>query len=239
MWIEILTISQMPASSPAPSRFYGGCDLGMKEDHSVVAVVEKRGGEVFLVYLKRFALNSGYPGVIGWLNLLNKQLNVRRILIDQTGVGETFLQEVRGAGVKNAMGVMLSLPTKQEIMVYLRQAMENGRLHLPFDRELIGEMNVERFRLNKTGQNEFYHPSGTHDDRLWALALAVYTSRYEMPQFQTYATTGKRMPLWMAIKVKKYGRWPASLGAPFTVKRCSTCSEPIGPDGKCPKGHPG
>ncbi len=205
----------------------------------MVAVVEKRGVEVFLVYLKRFALNSGYQGVIGWLNLLNRRLNIRRILIDQTGVGEAFVEEVRKAGVKNAMGVMLSLPMKQEIMVYLRQAMETGRLRIPFDRELISEMNVERFRLNKTGQNEFYHPSGTHDDRFWALALAVYGSRYEMPEAHWYATTGRQgVPLWQAIKARAYGN-PGVLGRIIYERKCPTCYGPLGSDGKCPKGHYG
>ncbi len=212
----------------------------MKRDHSVVAVVQRRGQDVHLVYLKRFALESGYHGVIGWLNLLNQRLkDVRRVLIDQTGVGETFMEDVVKAGVKNATGVMLSLPTKQEIMVYLRQAMETGRLRIPFDRELINEMNVERFRLNKTGQKEFYHPDGTHDDRLWALALAVYASRLEIPEYRPYATIGKQGGRgWQAVKAKEYAR-PGDPGAVTYAKMCLTCYSPKGPDGKCPKGHPG
>ncbi|MEM2925699.1 MAG: hypothetical protein QXJ68_08450, partial [Methanocellales archaeon] len=39
---------------------------------------------------------------------------------------------------------------------------------------LIAELNTERFELTKAGHIQFSHPSGTHDDRLWALALAVY-----------------------------------------------------------------
>lgn len=44
-------------------------------------------------------------------------------------------------------------------------------------------MNVDRYELTKTGQMQFSHPSGTHDDRLWALALAVYASRPEIPEY--------------------------------------------------------
>lgn len=68
---------------------------------------------------------------------------------------------------------MLTLPKKQELMVYLKQLMQEGRLHIPYDQELINEMHVERYELTKTGQMQFSHPSETHDDRLWALALAV------------------------------------------------------------------
>ena len=72
---------------------------------------------------------------------------------------------------------MLSLPKKQELMTYLKQLMQEGRLHIPYEPELINEMNVERYELPKTGQIQFSHPNGTHDDWLWALALAVYASR--------------------------------------------------------------
>ncbi len=234
-----MTISQTAQSSPA-SFYFGGCDLGKKRDHSVIAVVQKRGQEVYLVYVKRFALGTEYGSVIGWLNLLNQRLKeVRRILIDQTGVGEVFVEEAVKSGLKNARGIMLSLPKKQEIMVYLRQLMEDGRLHLPFDRELINEMNVERYELKKTGQSEFSHPDGTHDDRLWALALAVYASRPEIPEYHPVVITGKlAKPGWEAAKAKEYAK-PGDPGTVTSQNRCLTCWTPKGPDGKCPKGHPG
>ncbi len=47
-------------------------------------------------------------------------------------------------------------------------------LHIPYDSELFHELNVERHELAKTGKLLFNHPEGTHDDRFWALALAVY-----------------------------------------------------------------
>ena len=47
------------------------------------------------------------------------------------------------------------------------RAGEDGeRLHIPFDRDLIYEMNSERYELMKTRQLQFSHPSGTHDDSL-------------------------------------------------------------------------
>ncbi len=52
-----------------------------------------------------------------------------------------------------------------------------GGWNPPFDRELINEMNVERYELKKTGQSEFSRPDGTHDARFCALALAVYASQ--------------------------------------------------------------
>ncbi len=73
----------------------------------------------------------------------------------------------------------------------MKQLMEEGRLHIPYDSELINEMNVERYELTKTGQMQFSHPGGTHDDRLWALALAVYASRAETTYHRYFAVGGR------------------------------------------------
>ncbi|NIR14168.1 hypothetical protein GWN63_00425, partial [Candidatus Bathyarchaeota archaeon] len=50
-------------------------------------------------------------------------------------------------------------------------------LAIPYDNGLIQELNVERFQLTKSGKIKFSHPEGTHDDRFWATALAVYATR--------------------------------------------------------------
>jgi len=52
-------------------------------------------------------------------------------------------------------------------------------LHIPFDPELFNELNVERYELGKTGKILFHHPTGTHNDRFWA--LAVYASDKTTP----------------------------------------------------------
>jgi hypothetical protein len=54
-------------------------------------------------------------------------------------------------------------------------------LHVPYDGEMFHEFNVERFELGKTGKILFNHPEGTHDDRFWAVALAVYAAEQAKP----------------------------------------------------------
>jgi len=54
-------------------------------------------------------------------------------------------------------------------------------LHIPFDADLYHELNVERYELGKTGKILFNHPEGTHDDRFWALALAIYAAEQAPP----------------------------------------------------------
>ena len=161
--------------------YYVGCDLGKKQDHSAVAVVEKTAdGVLRLVYLKRFKLGTEYASVLGHLSLLNNRLQrVRRMQIDQTGVGEYFMEDVYRSGLKNVQGTMLTLPMKQQILVLVKKMMEEAKLFIPYDPELINEIYIERYELTKTGRMQFSHRTGTHDDRLWAVALAVHAARPE------------------------------------------------------------
>jgi len=171
--------------------YYVGVDLGQKRDHSVVAVILKKNGQITLVHMKRFALGTEYQSVVEYLKLVGERFqNVRAFYIDQTGVGEAFPENARRAGVKNVKGIELSLPRKSDVMTQMKQVMEQKRLHIPRDRELIIEMNAEIAKRTDAGKTKFYHRSGTHNDRLWALALAIYASRSEIPRFIPFAAFG-------------------------------------------------
>jgi hypothetical protein len=60
---------------------------------------------------------------------------------------------------------------------WLKNCMTEKRLRIPYDSQLIPELNLERYELTKDGKTRFNHPLGTHDDRFWALALAVQAAR--------------------------------------------------------------
>ena len=145
-----------------------------------------------LVHMQQFRLGTDYTHVMGYLNRIGQRVqNVVRTNIDQTGVGEYFVEEAIKAGVKHPVGTTLTVPEKENIMFYLKLLMQEGRLHFAYDPELVNEMNAERIELTKTGQTQFSNPSGTHDDRLWALALAVYASRFETPTYHPVAALGR------------------------------------------------
>lgn len=68
-----------------------------------------------------------------------------------------------------------------EMAQHLRQRLQEGVLRIPYDRTLLNELNAEQYELTKTGKITYSHPEGTHDDRIWAFALAVYAAEYETP----------------------------------------------------------
>jgi phage FluMu gp28-like protein len=139
--------------------------------------VKKKAAE--LEGMVRFPLETPYATVIGYVKIIcDKLQRVEKVLVDRTGVGEYITEEMQNVHIKSKIeGVMLTVPSKQEILGYMKQMMETEHFGLYLDEDLIAQINVERFELTKAGQIQFSHPEGTHDDELWALALAVYATR--------------------------------------------------------------
>ena len=160
--------------------FFVGVDLGKHQDYSVVVVVNKQGETIRLVHCHRFPLETKYASVIGYVKTLtDRWKTIRKTLVDQTGVGDYVVEDMKNSGIANVEGVTFTQQNKEEWAVPAKQAMLQGNVKLPYDRELIDELNVERYELTKTGHYNFFHPEGTNDDRFWAFVLAVYGARSE------------------------------------------------------------
>ena len=174
---------------PPMGRYFVGVDFGKKVDYSVIAIVrwntQKKAAE--LVGMVRFPLETPYATVIGYVKVIcDKLQRVEKVLVDRTGVGEYITEEMKNVHIKSIVeGVMLTVPSKQEILGYMKHMMETECLGLYLDPDLIAQVNVERFELTKAGQIQFSHPESTHDDELWALALAVYATRTPDTSYMT------------------------------------------------------
>lgn len=171
--------------------FYAGLDLGKHTDHSALAIIKAEDNQLKLVHIKQFALNTPYASVIGYVKTINDRWqNIHKILVDSTGVGDYITEDMQNAGLTNTQGVKFTLETKQEMAQHLKQTMTQKQLHIPYDGELIAELNLEQYELTKDGKTKFNHPQGTHDDRFWALALAAYATRTQpTPQLWVVAKT--------------------------------------------------
>jgi hypothetical protein len=84
-------------------------------------------------------------------------------------------------------GVVFTVNSKQEMAQILRQRMTRGQLRIPYDRDLLDELNTEKYTLTKAGRMTYSHPEGTHDDRFWAFALAVYAAEQSKPSSRPIA----------------------------------------------------
>ena len=170
--------------------FYGGLDLAKYQDYSVFLIIQDIKGRFFLRYLKIWPKDTPYASIIGFIKVLSDRWNsIIKIRVDQTGVGDYIVEDMKNGGLTNVEGVNFSLPRKQEMASLLKQRMRNNRFFYPYmtwerpyQGEYVAELNVERFELRKDGSIAFNHPQGTHDDVFWATALALYAT-VEMQPF--------------------------------------------------------
>jgi hypothetical protein len=173
-----------------------GVDFGKHHDHSVVAVadLDMTTKIASLIHLHQFPLETDYGTVIGYIKGLTERWSkVTRIMTDATGVGDVVTSDMTKAGLENVWPISFNVQTKTDILENLHRMLAKNQLKLVYDSELISEMNCEKFELNKSGQLIFSHPPSTHDDRLWALALACHGARYaaSLTEYHPVAAIGR------------------------------------------------
>jgi phage FluMu gp28-like protein len=157
--------------------YYAGVDFGKLQDYSVITVLKREGDILKLVYLYQFPLETPYTQVIGHSVRANQKFKFRKVLVDQTGVGEPVLEEIRNQGLSNVEGLKFTVQTKEELLSNLKIAMEQNHLAIPYHRQLCQQINEQQYAYSKSGHLQFSHPINSHDDMLWSLALGVYAAR--------------------------------------------------------------
>jgi hypothetical protein len=134
--------------------FFGGLDLAQTRDYCVLSVVERLNDKLYLRHLKIFQQPTLYATVLGYLKALQDRWGgFEKIRVDFTREGPSIIADMETAGI------------------YPLLSWER-----PYRGEICIEMNVERYDLLKDGNVGFSHPTGTHDDVFWSLALAVYST---------------------------------------------------------------
>jgi len=162
----------------AKGQFYAGLDIGKHQDHSVLTIVETEHNSLKLIHIHRFPLRTPYASVIGYVKTLSDHWQtINKVLVDMTGVGDYIVEDMKNTGIGQTEGVTFTQETKEKMAQWLKQCMIEKKLRIPYDSDLIAELNIERFELTKDGKIKFNHPESTNDDRFWALALAVYATR--------------------------------------------------------------
>jgi len=170
--------------------FYAGLDLGKHQDYNVLSIVKVEESSIKLIHMHQFPLKTPYASVIGYVKTLCDRWNrINKVLVDMSGVGDYIVEDMVNAGIKMTEGVKFTQETKEKMAQWLKQCMFEKRPKIPYNSDLIAELNIERFELTKEGKIKFSHNEGTHDDRFWSLALSVYATT-EPPRKEPTFTFG-------------------------------------------------
>ena len=141
-------------------------------------------------HVKIFQQPTTYATVLGYTKALQDRWGrFEKIRVDFTREGPSIIADMENAGINNAEGVNFSVPRKSEMASLLKQRMMNQQFFYPllswerpYRGEICTELNVERYYLRKDGNIGFSHPTGTHDDVFWSIALAVYATAEMEPE---------------------------------------------------------
>ena len=104
---------------------------------------------------------------------LHKKAPFRKLVVDSTGIGSPIISHCRELGLP-VEGMNLHRKNQEEIFSNLKILFERRKVELPDNMELLSSLNCISSERNRIGGYVFTHPSGTHDDLAYALALAVW-----------------------------------------------------------------
>lgn len=188
---ELISEDELKVDGRIAGDYFLGADFGKRVDYSVVVLLRKEENDALrVVFLKEFALGTPYTEVVAFIHRLDEKFDVLKGYVDQSAIGESLVEEI-AEFASQIEGLVFTAKAKQDLMILLQARMEQKRLILPLERTLLSQINEQQYRFGKVKPTEkpeekgimtFYHPPGTHDDQLWALALAVYAAKELAPE---------------------------------------------------------
>lgn len=151
-----------------------GVDLAKQRDQTVFTVIEHfDDGRKKVLYTR--ATQEPYNEQFEYMKRLIEATNAGRVTIDQTGVGQKFVEDAkRLIPHANIEGVVFTNAKKERWATQLKGDMQVGNVQWPN----IGELRrqIHGIRRTKTEANfyRFAGDKGKHDDYFWSLVLGLY-----------------------------------------------------------------
>ena len=191
-----------------------GYDVARRRDFAVLSVVEKVGDvywmrEMVAMKGQRFSMQ------LAEISRLVKKYRVMRVVVDQTGMGESVVEQVQDMfGASRVSGVQFSPDRRLSIASALRDAFAELRMRVPRDVALRADVRSVRRAPGVTSDRPRLIADGAdsdgHADRFWSLALAVSEAASGTMIYELH-----RVPLHLPHRGRVHGRslgWRARAG---------------------------
>jgi phage FluMu gp28-like protein len=155
-----------------------GIDIGRTNDLTVFWLLE-RGKNVLLTRKVLCMQNETFSAQEKELQKFFAVRNLRRICIDQTGIGRQFYERASdNFGKYRVEGITFTYAVKEQLAYQLRTAFENREIKIPSDDFIRADLRSIRRETTLAGNIRFAGDRGRngHADRFWALALAIHAA---------------------------------------------------------------
>lgn len=96
---------------------------------------------------------------------------------DSTGVGDPIVEDLKSRGLRignEGEGFKFTETSRTQLLDNLRILIEQGKIRIPNDEGLIGELQSMRYELSERGKIKIKVPDGMTDDRIMSAALSVW-----------------------------------------------------------------
>lgn len=154
---------------------YIGNDIGLRGDLWCAWVVE-RVGDVFWTREIRTLKRASFAEQDAAIAELFETYDVRRMCIDQTGMGERSTEEYRRKYGSRIEGVLFTQSNKQILAGIGKQAFEDKKIRIPQGNDAVrNDLHKLKKIVSPTGGIRFDadRDSAGHADRTWACFLAL------------------------------------------------------------------
>ncbi|MBW7863084.1 MAG: terminase [Candidatus Hydrogenedentes bacterium] len=199
-WLSFDIIGACESASAGNPALYAGqpCAVGMdiarRGDLTVITVLEN----IFGLWIAREIIelqNVKFSDQMAELARVMRQYRVVCAAIDQTGMGEKFVEDAKDLfGKERVAGILFTGPAKLNMATALKEAMEDRKLLIPVSVELRGDLHSVKRVQGASGAPRLVadrsEVEGSHADRFWSLALAVLASAGEVVDFSLCASAG-------------------------------------------------
>jgi phage FluMu gp28-like protein len=160
------------------SDFCLGIDIGRDHDLTVMWLLEVKND--FLLTRRVICLkNEPFAQQERVLHEFAQLPNLRRICIDQSGIGRQFYERAcEYFGKYVVEGITFTNAVKEQLAYRVRTAFENRLIRIPNDDYVRADLRAIKRETTFAGNIRFAADRGKngHADRFWALALAIHAS---------------------------------------------------------------
>lgn len=197
--LDLLTARRYDAedlpSEAVRSALYAGVDVGRKRHLTAIARVVKVGDTLWAMTLPagtHVLENVPYDVQEDAIARAIDREGALRLCIDATGIGSAPAERLAARFPGRVESVTFTPAVKEEMATTTRMLLEQGRLRIPFDRDLIYDMAKIRKVVTSAGNVRYDadESGGSHADRAWALMLAVHAA--SRPVMQPSGAAGPR-----------------------------------------------
>ncbi len=180
--VESITLTESHPKFSSTQECVVGVDLGKNRNNSVVTVGERqKGDKIRIIFIKSFPLGTAYDIVVDYClrELPRKYPNIRKMMVDQGGVGEAVIDSMNRAQKFKIDGFNFGNAEKKKSLVEASVwDMERGKVEIIANQRLINELLEYKREISEKSHKFLYgKASGGSDDYVDSLMLCLLAER--------------------------------------------------------------